>query len=180
RFPSHRSHRHYVWNGNLAARANRRAPAGPDPRPWQRKTDGPYRQKRRWRCVWCPRKSRGSSRREGSSGDPISARQPASMNKQLEKDRPIIRALPWDSTQMSREILLTREWLVTNGLGGYASGTVSGAVTRRYHGLLIAALSAPLGRIVMWNHVSKFLRFGDDDVVWFGGEESAGRQLGVT
>ena len=45
----------------------------------------------------------------------------------------------------SREILLDREWLVTNGLGGYASGTVSGAITRRYHGLLIAALPAPLG-----------------------------------
>ena len=39
-----------------------------------------------------------------------------------------------------------REWLVTNGLGGYASGTVAGVVTRRYHGLLVAALPAPLGR----------------------------------
>ena len=44
-----------------------------------------------------------------------------------------------------REPLLTREWLVTNGLGGYASGTVAGVATRRYHGLLIAALPAPLG-----------------------------------
>ena len=78
---------------------------------------------------------------------------------------------------MSREVLLTREWLVTNGLGGYASGTVSGAVTRRYHGLLIAALPAPLGRIVMWNHVSEFLRFSDDDVVSLGAEERAGGQL---
>src|SRR5437868_14699248 len=86
------------------------------------------------------------------------------MNKQLEKDRPIMRAMPWDGAHMSRELLLTREWLVTNGLGGYASGTVSGAVTRRYHGLLIAALPGPLGRIVMWNHVSEFLRFNDDDV----------------
>src|SRR5205823_6430103 len=42
--------------------------------------------------------------------------------------------------------LLDREWLVTNGLGGYASGTISGASTRRYHGLLIAAHPAPLGR----------------------------------
>ncbi|HEY1489565.1 MAG TPA: glycogen debranching enzyme N-terminal domain-containing protein, partial [Verrucomicrobiae bacterium] len=33
---------------------------------------------------------------------------------------------------------LTQEWLVTNGLGGYASGTISGAVSWRYHGLLIA------------------------------------------
>jgi len=99
------------------------------------------------------------------------------MNKQLEKDRPIMRAMPWDGAHMSREILLTREWLVTNGLGGYASGTVSGAVTRRYHGLLIAALPGPLGRIVMWNHVSEFLRFSDDDVVSLGAEERAGGQL---
>ena len=39
----------------------------------------------------------------------------------------------------------TREWLVTNGLGGYASGTVLGVTTRRYHGILIAAMPAPLG-----------------------------------
>src|SRR5947199_9104088 len=44
-----------------------------------------------------------------------------------------------------------REWLVTNGLGGFASATVSGEITRRYHGFLIAALPAPLGRIVMLN-----------------------------
>jgi predicted glycogen debranching enzyme len=99
------------------------------------------------------------------------------MNKQLETSRPVIRSMPWDGAQMSRELLLTREWLVTNGLGGYASGTVSGAVTRRYHGLLIGALPGPLGRIVMWNHVSEFLRFGDDDVVSLGAEERAGGQL---
>ncbi|MGH8099997.1 MAG: amylo-alpha-1,6-glucosidase, partial [Chthoniobacterales bacterium] len=66
---------------------------------------------------------------------------------------------------------------VTNGLGGYASGTISGAITRRYHGLLIAALPAPHGRVVMWNHVSEFLRFSDDDFVSLGGEERAGGQL---
>jgi predicted glycogen debranching enzyme len=42
-----------------------------------------------------------------------------------------------------------KEWLVTNGLGGYAAGTVSGANTRRYHGLLVAALRPPLERTVM-------------------------------
>ena len=99
------------------------------------------------------------------------------MNKQFEKDRPITRAMAWDGAHMSRELLLTREWIVTNGLGGYASGTVSGAVTRRYHGLLIAALPAPLGRVVMWSHVSEFLRFSDDDVVSLGAEERAGGQL---
>ncbi len=39
-----------------------------------------------------------------------------------------------------------REWLVTNGIGGYAAGTVAGILTRRYHGLLIAALEPPLAR----------------------------------
>lgn len=40
----------------------------------------------------------------------------------------------------------SREWLVTNGIGGFASGTVAGGMTRRYHGLLVAALRPPLGR----------------------------------
>ncbi|HLK04385.1 MAG TPA: amylo-alpha-1,6-glucosidase [Candidatus Acidoferrum sp.] len=39
-----------------------------------------------------------------------------------------------------------REWLVTNAIGGFASGTISGASTRRYHGLLVAALQPPVGR----------------------------------
>ncbi len=41
------------------------------------------------------------------------------------------------------------EWLEANGLGGYASGTVSGAHTRRYHGLLVAAVRPPLGRVLL-------------------------------
>ncbi|MGZ3382796.1 MAG: glycogen debranching enzyme N-terminal domain-containing protein, partial [Isosphaeraceae bacterium] len=46
-----------------------------------------------------------------------------------------------------------REWIVTNGLGGYASGTVCGVPTRRYHGLLIAALRTPLSRTMMLNQL---------------------------
>ncbi len=41
------------------------------------------------------------------------------------------------------------EWLITNGIGGYASGTVAGMLTRRYHGLLIGALKPPLGRTLL-------------------------------
>jgi predicted glycogen debranching enzyme len=44
---------------------------------------------------------------------------------------------------------LDREWLVTNGIGGFASGTVSQANTRRYHGLLVASLKPPVERVVM-------------------------------
>ncbi|MGA8574532.1 MAG: amylo-alpha-1,6-glucosidase [Candidatus Cybelea sp.] len=42
-----------------------------------------------------------------------------------------------------------REWLVTNGLGGFASGTIAGTLTRRYHGLLVAALKPPLARTLL-------------------------------
>jgi predicted glycogen debranching enzyme len=42
-----------------------------------------------------------------------------------------------------------REWLVTNGIGGYASGTVAGVLTRRYHGLLFAPLQPPVGRMLL-------------------------------
>jgi len=44
---------------------------------------------------------------------------------------------------------LSREWLVTNGLGGYAMGTVAGVNTRRYHGLLVAAMAPPAERTVL-------------------------------
>jgi predicted glycogen debranching enzyme len=55
------------------------------------------------------------------------------------------------------EALVSREWLLSNGLGGYASGTLSGIPSRRFHGLLIAALPAPHGRTMMVNHVSESL-----------------------
>ena len=64
-----------------------------------------------------------------------------------------------------------REWLVTNGLGGYASGTVVGVLTRRYHGLLVAALPAPLGRMVLLNHLLERVRLEDRRVVWLGDED---------
>jgi predicted glycogen debranching enzyme len=64
-----------------------------------------------------------------------------------------------------------REWLVTNGLGGYASGTVAGVVTRRYHGLLVAALPAPLGRFVMLNHLLERVRLPDRRILWLGDED---------
>jgi len=51
--------------------------------------------------------------------------------------------------QGSMEELLTREWLLTNGLGGYASGTVVGVNTRRYHGAFVTAKRPPLERAVL-------------------------------
>jgi predicted glycogen debranching enzyme len=90
----------------------------------------------------------------------------------------LVRKLGWPERDVNNfEPLLTREWLVTNGLGGYASGTIGGAVTRRYHGLLIAALQAPFGRVVMLNHLSERLRLPDGRGIWLGGEERSGGRL---
>src|SRR5215207_10116985 len=58
-----------------------------------------------------------------------------------------------------------REWLVTNGLGGFASATVSGEITRRYHGFLIAALPAPFGRMVMLNDLECEIERADGTTV---------------
>ncbi|GAB4414971.1 MAG: amylo-alpha-1,6-glucosidase [Bacteroidia bacterium] len=53
------------------------------------------------------------------------------------------------------------EWLETNGLGGYASSTVIGANTRRYHGLLVAALTPPVGRTILLSKLDETLIVGD-------------------
>ncbi len=58
------------------------------------------------------------------------------------------------------------EWLVTNGLGGYASGTVAGAITRRFHGFLVAALPAPLGRLMLLDYLTEEVRFADGSTAW--------------
>ncbi|MGH7483836.1 MAG: glycogen debranching enzyme N-terminal domain-containing protein, partial [Longimicrobiales bacterium] len=71
--------------------------------------------------------------------------------------------------------LVQREWLLTNGLGGYASGTISGAPTRRYHGLLIAALPAPFGRMLMLAGLGETVRTGDGAEYRLGGEETPER-----
>jgi predicted glycogen debranching enzyme len=56
---------------------------------------------------------------------------------------------------------LSREWLETNGLGGFACGTLSGANTRRYHGLLTAALNPPGGRMLLLSKLEETLVLGD-------------------
>ncbi|NFV81112.1 amylo-alpha-1,6-glucosidase [Magnetospirillum aberrantis] len=50
-----------------------------------------------------------------------------------------------------------KEWMTTNGLGGYASGTLAGDVSRRHDGLLVAALDAPRGRTVMLDQLEEVL-----------------------
>ncbi|MBW4574398.1 MAG: amylo-alpha-1,6-glucosidase [Aphanothece sp. CMT-3BRIN-NPC111] len=61
----------------------------------------------------------------------------------------------------SLNIAESREWLVTNGIGGYASGTVAGSLTRRYHGLLVAALKPPLGRTLLLSKLDETALYGE-------------------
>jgi predicted glycogen debranching enzyme len=53
-----------------------------------------------------------------------------------------------------------REWLCTNGVGGFASGTIAGTLTRRYHGLLVAALVPPLGRTLVVAKLEEDVAYG--------------------
>jgi predicted glycogen debranching enzyme len=57
----------------------------------------------------------------------------------------------------------SREWLVTNGIGGYASGTVAGSQTRRYHGLLVAALQPPVGRTQLVPSIDEIVHYAGAD-----------------
>jgi predicted glycogen debranching enzyme len=57
----------------------------------------------------------------------------------------------------------SREWLVTNGLGGYAFGTIAGHQTRCYHGLLVAALHPPLGRTLLVAKLEETARYGSEE-----------------
>ncbi|MEP6915352.1 MAG: glycogen debranching enzyme N-terminal domain-containing protein, partial [Acidobacteriota bacterium] len=88
----------------------------------------------------------------------------------------LTRTIPYPLDRPPQDPMPRREWLVTNGLGGYASGTVAGVVTRRYHGLLVASLPAPLGRLVMLNHLLERVRFADRHASWLGDENEVGGQ----
>ncbi len=66
---------------------------------------------------------------------------------------------------------LDREWIVTNGLGGYASGSVAGATTRSYHGLLVAAIIPPVERDVLVTKIDETIELPDKSVLKLGVNE---------
>ena len=86
------------------------------------------------------------------------------------RPKPIIRKVPLnisgtcDQEKTSQSLL--DEWIITNGLGGYASGTIGGFNTRRFHGWLIASLPAPLGRVMMANTLRECLYIRDQPFVF--------------
>lgn len=67
-----------------------------------------------------------------------------------------------------------REWLVTNGLGGFAAGTVAGANTRRYHGLLVASLKPPVQRTLLLAKADLAVRYQGRNVELGANEFSDG------
>ncbi len=69
---------------------------------------------------------------------------------------------------------LRREWLVTNGLGGYASGTLAGPLTRRYHGLLVAALAPPADRRVFVAGLTEWVDVDGESIALHGHEFADG------
>lgn len=91
----------------------------------------------------------------------------------------LVRKISWDGAKSDPDMLLEREWLVANGLGGFSSSTVPGINTRKYHGVLVAALPAPLGRVVMLSTVSEELRFPDGSTAQLGGEQCSQGELNV-
>jgi len=52
-----------------------------------------------------------------------------------------------------------REWLVTNGIGGFACGTLAGTLTRRYHGLLVAAFASPWHRTLLVSKIDEVIDY---------------------
>jgi len=93
------------------------------------------------------------------------------------------RSMPWPEELVEEApvaqpaALVRREWLVTNSRGGYASGTLAGIPTRRYHGLLVAALPAPVGRTLMLGQLSEVLRLPNGLIVRLGGDRLGGEGI---
>lgn len=86
-----------------------------------------------------------------------------------------VREVPLPAQGADREeALLSLEWLVTNGLGGYASGTIAGVPTRRHHDPLVAALPAPRGRVAMVGQLIERVRVPGGAILHLGGLEREG------
>jgi predicted glycogen debranching enzyme len=92
----------------------------------------------------------------------------------LSSDLPIIE---FGRDVCASEYALKKEWLITNGLGGYASATISGALVRRYHGLLISALEPPLKRTLLLAKLDETLQIENNVIpihtnIWHEGKIS--------
>jgi predicted glycogen debranching enzyme len=117
-----------------------------------------------------PRESQGAAGVQAVVAAPVSSKQPAKSTRAPRKkaaataDRGV--APQSAKIKFGREVCgnldaaEAREWIVTNGIGGFASGTVAGCETRRYHGLLLAALRPPVGRMQLVTGLDEIVRYG--------------------
>jgi predicted glycogen debranching enzyme len=96
------------------------------------------------------------------------------------RTKPLIRKVPLNipGTNDHEKIshTLYAEWIITNGLGGYASGTIGGINTRRFHGWLVAALPAPHGRVMMANSLRECLYIRNQPFVFSSQDFVAGKK----
>ncbi len=86
---------------------------------------------------------------------------------------PII-TVPWERNG-DVNAFLSREWLVTNGLGGYSSGSLLQVATRRYHGIFVPDLASPRGRTIVLPRLDEELQIGATTVRLSGAEHADGR-----
>jgi predicted glycogen debranching enzyme len=88
--------------------------------------------------------------------------------------------VPFSAIDLGREVCgdlaaaEAREWLVTNGIGGFACGTLAGTLTRRYHGLLVAALPPPWHRTLLVSKIDEAVEYDGQSYAlsanrWAGG-----------
>jgi predicted glycogen debranching enzyme len=83
--------------------------------------------------------------------------------------------IPWDASHDPSQ-LRRREWLVTNGLGGYSSNSVAGVPSRKYHGLFVPNLTSPKGRHILISRCDELLMAGERQL-HLGGAEFSGDRL---
>ena len=76
--------------------------------------------------------------------------------------------MEFTNEKLSLEEGLKREWIITNGIGGYSASTIVGANTRKYHGLLVAPLTPPARRYLILSKVDESIEINDKkyDRVW--------------
>ena len=91
-----------------------------------------------------------------SSASPLSLRQTTPVRRVLHDDNGSVIQFD-ESVCRNLDVASRREWLEANGIGGFASSTVPGLNTRRYHGLLVAATRPPVGRMVLLSKVEETL-----------------------
>ena len=61
---------------------------------------------------------------------------------------------------------LEKEWLITNGIGGYSSSTIIGANTRKYHGLLVAPLTPPARRFLILSKLDESIEINEKNMIY--------------